>query len=864
MALMLGVIAVIAPSGHADDVAAFLEEEGLNELLAAHLEQELSTANEQERRVIVRKLATLYAMLLEGQTDTAARAGLEARAQLLLDQTSANEAMDLRLALTRATYRQIEQIAEQHRLRAAEQDDVDRAVELAAQLADKLEQMHHQLKVQLESSLRKLSRASGSDSIELAEQSEREANLVDQTGYLLAWTLYYEAWLTGDPKPAEQAEPLFTTLLGLRPPALSPEDVSVDLRANESFARSILGMALCRSLTRSSVAAFSWIDLLEHERTAESVRKEVLAWRLVILLEHSEFDRVSDLIDSLEDGVDEAPIPWLRLIAAWSLEANKSNADAIRLARQAMTALAVRGALDHLIHLAERYGTEALGSIGFASLYVKGVLGFQEIRKDHPGDRPAGDQQVLQQFAEVGELFDRAVAQPDAMQYASAAANASLLSAWCKYFRSEFLDAAGAFERVANLPALSDPSEALWMAVVCLDYLVAADDNPNLAQRMTALVDRYLEEYPAGKHVPELLLRKSYTAKADSTSMIESLLDVPPQSSAYIPSRQRAALLLYKAFRSANGEERGRRAREFLDVQVPLLSGEMDEVVASGTSDNLQHLVIRCRQVLDAATSAEVRDLAAATEAIDVLDRLKASGASLDDIAEEIEARRVQIELIAGRIAAACALADKLWNSRNDSPWSQLATRAVFRELLLDRQSAELADADRETLELIARYGGRVIQEFTGKPEAFARPETMTYHVIVAEASLELWRRTQNAERAGAALFLFERLLERRPDDARFLRVTAELAGALGKNERALACWRTLFAGLQPGSDAWYEAKYHQIEILGRDDPARALQVLKQHVHLEGQYGPAPWGDRLRELEITLESQATSGGGASE
>ena len=844
---------VAAPFVRADDVAAFLEEQGLDELLIAHLEHELTNASEHDKPGLVRRVASLYAALLEQQRDSAERAGFEARAQLILDQAQASEAMDLRIALAQATYRQIEQIAEAHRLRSSDEAEVARATELATQLGGQLESIRARLQNQLDDSMRKLGRAAGSDSILLAEQSERESNLLDQASYLLAWTRYYEAWMTKNPQPAEAAERLFAQLLATESPKPSPEEVSVDLRANESYARAILGMALCRSITRSPATALHWIALLEHERTAAVVRDAVPAWRLVILLEHGEFAGVAEITASMKGGLESAPLPWLRLIAAWSLEAGGANADALRLARQAMTALAARGALDHLIQLAERYGTEALGSTGFAPLYVQAVLGFQTVREEHPGDKPTGDQSIQQRFAEVGELFERAVAQPDASQYANPAANARLLAAWCKYFRSDFLAAADAFEAAAELAALSDSSEALWMAVVCLDYLVAAGENPALQQRMTALIDEYLARYPAGKHVPQLLLRRSFGEESDPEATIASLLSVPRESGSYVPARQRAAALLYKQFRAAHAGDRAAKAREFIAIAQPLLAPEFDRAIAEGAaSDSAKQLVIRCRQILDAATTPEVRDLAAATDAMATLDQLADAGVPLDDVRDEIEARRTQIELIAGRIGPACALADELWTRAGDSPWAQLATRAVFRALLLDRSSGELAEADRETLELIARYGGRVIQEFAGKPEAMARPETMTYQVIVAEATYELWRRTNDEERASASLFLFEHLLERRPSDARFLRVTAELAAALGDDERALECWRALLAGLQQGSEQWYEAKFNQIEVLGRTDPERALGVLAQHVAIENGYGPEPWGERLRTLEAEL------------
>lgn len=867
--LAFAACAVIAPqpTALADDVASFLEEQGLDDLLAVHLEQQLGQGSEEEQRATIRKLAELYATMLETQTDEASRTDLEARAKELLKLAGASDALGLRVALAQATYRQIESIAERHRLRSATPEDVERAAQMTVALAEELTSVMKHVESRLEDTMRKLGRASGAEASTLADRSEVESRLRDQSSYLLAWTLYYQAWLTNTTEPADEAETLFAKVLGTDSPRPAPEDVSVDLRAHESIARAILGMALCKSLTRSSTSALQWIDLLQHERTAEVVRKEVPAWRLAILLEHSDFTGVEQLVKGLEGGLDAAPTPWLRLIAAWALEARQASTDAAPLARQAMTSLAARGALDHLLDLADRYGADALGSTGFAPLYVQAVLAFQKVRADYPGDKPAADARLQTRFADVADLFKRAVDESDASQYPGAAANAAMLYAWCRYFESKFLDASDAFEAAAVVPANPDPSEATWMAIVCLEYIVSVDENAQLQKRMAGLIDRYLERYPAGKHVPELLLRQSYANSSDEREMIESLLSVPPESPTYHAARQRASLLLYKVFRNARGEDRKRAAMEFLAVQQPQLADELDatQITSQGATTKIavearDRLVIRCRQVLDAATTAEVNDLNAAMEAMAIIDQLHASAASIPaELANELDCRRVQIELMAGRMPAACAMADTLWTRSASSTWAQLATRAVFRDLLLGRQSSDLADADLETLELIVRYGGRVIQEFTGQPNALARSEVMTYHVIVAEASFELWQRTHDSERANAALFLFDRLLAARPDDARFLRATAELSGALGQNERALQCWRTLLAGLKQGSDAWYEAKFHQIETLAAMDAGRALEVLKQHVQLEGGYGPEPWGAKLKVLEAQLNDKAKGG-----
>ena len=102
-------------------------------------------------------------------------------------------------------------------------------------------------------------------------------------------------------------------------------------------------------------------------------------------------------------------------------------------------------------------------------------------------------------------------------------------------------------------------------------------------------------------------------------------------------------------------------------------------------------------------------------------------------------------------------------------------------------------------------------------------------------------------------MVLYERLLKARPNNAAFLRATAVLSGELDKPEQALRCWRILVTGLTAESDAWYEAKFNLINVLARTDPARAREVLDQHIRLHPDYGPEPWGARLRSLDRRLD-----------
>ena len=105
-----------------------------------------------------------------------------------------------------------------------------------------------------------------------------------------------------------------------------------------------------------------------------------------------------------------------------------------------------------------------------------------------------------------------------------------------------------------------------------------------------------------------------------------------------------------------------------------------------------------------------------------------------------------------------------------------------------------------------------------------------------------------------------------RPANASFLQATARLSEKFEKPQQALDCWRTILSGSEVRSAAWFEAKFHQISMLmALGQSQRAREVLTQHIQLNPDYGPDPWGAKLKGLErrLTFESQldADEGGG---
>jgi hypothetical protein len=177
----------------------------------------------------------------------------------------------------------------------------------------------------------------------------------------------------------------------------------------------------------------------------------------------------------------------------------------------------------------------------------------------------------------------------------------------------------------------------------------------------------------------------------------------------------------------------------------------------------------------------------------------------------------------------------------------------MFKQAHQVWKSSDAAAVERDAaLERVVRYGGRVLREFEGDRDTMQLPGSMAYHTAVAQATMESWEKRGDIDRAKASLFLFDLLLRKRPNNASFLRAAAILSEKLDQPEQALEHWRKIVAGTPVGGEGWYEAKFHQILVLSKVDPAKARQVMDQHKLLNPEYGPDPWGQQLKGLDAQI------------
>ncbi|MHC4079904.1 MAG: hypothetical protein ACYS15_01510 [Planctomycetota bacterium] len=868
--LLVVCAAVLTCAGavRADEVAEYLRRHGLHRLLAVHLEQQLQGLGGEARNELVLELAGIYAQLLESTKDPGLLADLEERSHRLLAAASPSVGEELRLALLRGSYRGAESIAERYRLRQTSDADLARARETLAEIIPKLTRLRHQIDSRVRQTESRLMRSGGNAATELAHQAEAIQGLLTQCTFLTAWALYYQSWLNERPDNARVAEGLFAGLLAADSPRPQPQDISVDLRAMEAMARSILGMGLCKSLTASPAIAIEWLELLDHDRAYAPLREQLPAWKMAVYLEHGEYRAARTLLATTGGEEDEGPpLAWIRLAAVHALEAEHRNRQAAELARLAVAMLAARGELPVVLDLAERYGTEALGESGFAFRYVRGVQFYDRARDAHGHDEPTGDAQVIALYREAIEQFDRALAEDDAERYPEAAASCRWLIGWCRFFQGRYLAARDAFEAAVDHLGPHQAPEAMWMAIVCLDKAVEAGGDEALGRAMSALIEQALARYPLSPRAPKLRLKRAMQSPA-SPDVVEELLAIPAGSEVYGAARRRAAQVLYQLFRQASGEQRLAYGNEYLSVALPLLGAAADELDHTDRTA-VEEYVARGRRVLEVALADGIGRATAAGTVLADFEAL----AQRDDIdrsafQDEIDCRRVQQLLLIDDPAAAEAIADRLWERNQESVWTRVAERALFR-YGVERWRSPGADAlaGRADLKLVVRHGRRILREFEGQPDALTRRRVIVYHATVAEALAVEAERGDNSEQARQALGLYETLLSVAPTDARFLRAAALLSERLDEMERALGCWRTLVAGSAVGTEAWFEARFHVITLLAEIDPIRARAVMDQHKQLNPDYGPEPWASRLRQLDLRIpgvtEAEPTREGTAS-
>lgn len=861
-------LACAQPAG-SDALDAYLSDRGLDSVLATVLRERLRTGVGEERARSAEALGRLYVRMLEKAGTPEERQELEQHSRELLKLVPEADSFELRINLGKATYLQAEEIAERERLKIATPEETAEAQRVLRGVGAVFEEIASKAGAKVSALERQETIARDADIEAVRAELSEARRLRSLARYYAGWTEYYLALLTGAPSRATKAIEHFGWILNAvpgRPPSL--DRLSDGLLRYEHVARAAMGVALCLSMAGNDSEAVRWLENIEHTEGLPPPVLDQLFLRKVTVLgaagRWADVDLAVRRRREPEKDKGESPLSTAeaRLLAVMALRGAREEQSrpglrrvAERLAQTAMADLITRGEVGHVLDLVQKFGTLPIGEEGFISVYVRGLQTFEQARAEHraaggDAEAPSADNATINRYREAARLLESVDRSEDAARFPNELVKARMRRGLALYYAGDLEAAAEQFQRAAAAPAGPEQrQDALWYGVVTLDRAVEAG-KPSLVPQRDALATVYLREFPGSANAARLLLRQVRADLVPEEKAIEILMNVPGDSPLYEAARRQAARMLYQAFRRAGPERRDFAALRFADVAEQVLAIEAAKAGA-GTDrparEAAENVLVLVRQTADALLASSAPDLARVEAALAVLDSVATRhGMDLAHLGGELAFRRLQIALARSDPARIQRAADEV--RAIGGAYGAAADRLLYRRAMgVFLKTPEDAGSARD----VVRFGTRVLDASPGVREA-GDPAAAGLRNSIAAAAFTLWRLERDESMRDLALEMERTQHAAQVRTSEGLRRLAELAEEAGAKQEALDAWRELLVGLDDTTPAWFEARYHSIRLLMESDPAGAADAMTQHKVLHPEFGPAPWGEKLRELDALV------------
>lgn len=858
-----------------DQVEMFLDDQGLREVLAAQLRARLAAAPANERLAIAERLSKIYVSLMSDAKQPGQMVRLEQLGQQLIDSVPDAETYALRLDLAKARYLAAEEIAENSTLRLTTGEqmiDAERALRGVLGTFDQIGVASHR-RVDLLERQEERGRMEGDQAaLEALSEARRLRSL---SHYYAGWTRYYLSVMSSNAGLAQESLVDFGWLLN----AQTGQPATVDrlpkaLLQYEHIARSAVGCAMASAARGAHVEAMRWLEEVDSSPDVpESVREHLFSRRIVILAESRRWADLTWQVERVQRQRTVGREPGrltmreARLLAVHTLEALRDTsapADrrmiAEQLAQIALADLVHAGEVAHVLDLVQRYGTAPMGQEGFIVAYVRGLQTYDEARSRHEQSgedpaKPATAAALVNAYREAANLLTAALTAGESERFGKERGQCGIMLGFALFYAGDFEASADALEKVASTTTdRAQAQEALWVAIVSMDEGVEAG-RPSLTERRDRLAMLFLREHPSSPRAAELLVRRASSGLIDDEQAVQILLAVERESPVYAAARRHASGLLYRLYRRAAGTERDFAAVRFADIaeevirldRATLASARGDMARVEEATQSATFIVLRGRQLLDALLGASAPDLTRVEEVLDLVESTirDVDAQATPEVREELAYRRLQIALARGDDADTTRRLDEL-RAMN-------GTLAATADRLIYSRAAKAwaaAPQDAGLARAVVASGQRVIAQFPQPPEAFGDPLAAALYTGVAEAAAVVWRASpEETTFRDLALRLDSALMDNDRGTAEGLRRLAELSEAAADPQRALDAWTLLMAGLPASHPSWFQARFESLRILSTLDPGAARAAMEQHKVLHPEYGPDPWGERLRTLD---------------
>lgn len=815
-------------------LADFLERAGLDDLFALRLEEELSRA---ASPVGASRLCDVLERLFAAADSAQRVADLRVRVEYLVARDRLPCVAALRLAAVRAEYR-LASVGMAALRRGDEQalqgsGTRDSAVALLEQCTEALGRLEQSLSAEL-TQLRM--KAGGSDEVARTEAlatSDLVAAQLLEARYLRAWSQFGLLWLSrsaSDPARiaslADQLVPAWAALLETGKAFPSPEDVSVDLRGEEYYASSILGMAVTKALAAGLPSADPWFMLLREPGVWSGTSSIEPMMRLEAAVDCGAYDVAAAQLQESAVPVPDDVVAGCAMRAIREARGEGSSV-AGAFARSCFESLVARGSLGAAQRLAARVPALARGD-GFAPRLAAALavaVRAQSI-EDTERARPV--------WEEAARALSTALSAPDAADSPSAPsvrALRGLVLASAGDPCQASLELAEASVQLAGDRA----ADAAWRAARLSDEGRCVRDGVPTSRDLWVA---YLQRFPDGAHANAAMVALARFDEVLDPVLAERLLAVPPDDPVSVEAARAAARIYYRLARSAVGDARADPVRRLF-----LIAPSAAASWPAGWIDPV------ARQQLEFALDPASARIELARGLMSEIGSRYPPGEEPEPYRAELATRRLELALLDRQYADAAreldrvrAAGDRAWLTRADALFARDVEAMLAAEPAADGSDAPRRSEAARAL-VAARRGVLETARREGNPE---RADAAS--IGLARALLAVDAKANAAEAATLA----RDVLVRKPTHRPSLEVAADAALASGQPRVARDALVTLLSVLAPTSVERARRQCQLVEILAANDPDEARKVLAQHQVFDPTWGPSPWGERLKALASSL------------
>ena len=815
-----------------DPLGDYLKKHGLNDLLIVHyqklLEKESSAG---KQKTIAGKLVNQYlAQLSESDTDNATTLD---QLKKLTGQFPSLATFDVQLALNRYKFISIQRELAELRLSGKaelnEQQIKSQLDQLRSFYQTSSQQLSKEIKLLTDLDIELTSR----DRSGLIRLETQQAEVI----FYWAWSEYYRGVISGTRANAvgyiQKSNQLFRDVLGISHDAnLAELDRDwLDLESGV-VCRAIAGLAMVQTYrgdSRQRDACFDWLSSPRVPPKLSALRN---VWQLQAAIFAGNYQWAIELVNSYTSTIDvtEQSIEYWILVAQTATTIPKVETEiSDKLMQQAIAGSLRLGQFTAIEDLLD-FEKTSLDSYGAYGRWAQADMRFREIESG----KSKADGYIT--VVRLSEDAAKTLAENKAPSIDRGRCLA--LAAWSYYRARQWQSAAELFSTVYDLVKTIDSAfaaDSLWMRIESLKNIKNLGER-NASQWLAAL-DEYQRVFP---HTDRAASARFELTRARTTNMSESeiinqLKKTPKNDPNYAASQLEIARLYYRIWQEASDETAQQDALDDLEsfVNESINTSSLPTEVKLKASFLLNDCYLRSNN-----HDQTKQLLSNAKPLIETLEKNSS-------IRVEYLYQQMQLARQTGDLSTATSYARDMIAVDDQSAFAKSALTFLANQS--DQGLSRATDATRPQLrkEAIDVYS-RLSKLFGQNEQAIAKNRNAR---IVFSKLASLKREDGQTEQAAE---MYQTLLAAFPKSRTYLTEMALIHMEQKQLDKALVIWNRLVAGIEEGTEPWYQAKYNQMLCLETTNLETAKKIFAQFQRLHPN-PPEKWANEINQLGQRLE-----------